>query len=139
VACPFFAPIEPWSENSRDPWSGPRRVPLGEPYRGKCALTADAIDPHAQAELCNFGYARGRCAYFPDSANDAVRFSITNSVDERIQLIWIAERGHAPVTHGAAHYAHGQFDPALPQEMHLLGRVFVETYLKGKCPQGIRK
>ena len=139
VPCPFFAPVAPWPENEYEPWPGPRRVPLGEPYRGTCTLTPEAIDPQAQAMICNFGYAKGRCRHFPESANDAVRFSIPSSTSEQIHLIWITEREHAPTAHGSSLYKQGTFEPSIPQEFMSLALAFIETYLKGKSPQGLLK
>ena len=89
--------------------------------------------------LCNFGYARGRCAHFPVLANDAVRFSIRSSTNGLIHLIWIAEREHAPASHGSVQYSQGAFDPAVPQELAALAQAFVRTFLKGNCPQGVDK
>lgn len=50
-------------------------------------------------ELCNFGYARGRCARFPaDAEADAVRF---HGVDRAgaVRLVCILERNYAPLRH----------------------------------------
>ncbi len=78
-----------------------------------------------QAKLCNFGYARHRCANFPqDALVDAVRFSILT------ELIWIAEREHAPVAHGTA---------PMPAEYAKLAQAFKESYDAGKAPQGLMK
>ena len=127
MACPYFVPVEPWSES----WTGPRRVPLGEPYRGTCSLTENEIDPHDQAAICNFGYARTRCSHFPDGSGvDAVRFSITTA--EPLRLIWIAECEHAPVAHGTS-------ELPIPQMYEALAQAFVGSYRNGKSPQGILK
>jgi hypothetical protein len=55
----------------------------------------------AEAWFCNFGYARGRCAEFPDSSTaDAVRFSVAGNADGIVKIVWILEKDHAPVEHG---------------------------------------
>ena len=119
MACPYFVPLEIWPD-----WTGPRRVPLGEPYRGSCSATAAEIALEAQAAICNFGYARARCPHYPASATiDAVRFSMTTRSD----LVWIAERDYAPLGHGIG----------TPPEYRALAEAFLSSYHKGKCPQGI--
>lgn len=119
MACPYFVPLEPWS----DAWTGPRRVPLGEPYLGNCSHTTLEIPPDDQAKACNFGYPRNRCPHFPeDSKVDAVRFSMASPTT----LIWITERDHAPVSHGTG----------IPLEFEALANAFLQSYLKGKSPQG---
>ena len=119
MACPYFVPVEVWTD-----WTGPRRVPLGEPYLGWCSQTSAA---DFNGRLCNLGYARGRCPHFPlDSPIDAVRFSIPSPGE----LIWIAECDHAPVAHGT-----GQ----PPKEYAALALAFVSSYEKGKAPQGITR
>jgi hypothetical protein len=141
VACPFFEPDTVWSEAFEAPWTGPRRVPLGEPYRGKCSRSAIEIEPSDQARWCNFGYARTCCANFPKSnetAPDAVRFSITSETAELISLVWIAERDHAPLSHGQSEYRQGAFYPAVPADYSALALAFVNSYRRGKSPQGIR-
>ncbi len=140
MACPYFEPLVPWSEAFAEPWSGPRRVPLGEPYSGRCSRATVEIEPAGQARLCNFGYARNCCGHFPrsdDAAPDAVRFSIISGApDEAIQLVWIAEREHAPTSHGRSEYRLGVFDPELPAAYTRLALAFVESHRKGKSPQG---
>jgi len=50
-----------------------------------------------QREVCNCGYARGRCGHFPDDERvDAVRFSLGTGD----RLIYILEKDHAPIEHG---------------------------------------
>jgi hypothetical protein len=106
VACPFFMPV---GRLDHDVWINPPRLPLGDPYRGVChAHAADVFEPleTAQRDLCNCGYARGRCQRFPeDSAADAVRFSITGDRDGLVRLVYVVEKNHAPAEHGALEYA----------------------------------
>lgn len=109
MACPFFAP-DSGEEGRLDRVDlVPPRLPLGDAYRGACL--ARAGDPFRPGEkdlhdLCNCGYARGRCAMFPqDWAADAVRFSVAADRGERIDLIWIVEKNHAPAEHGILEYS----------------------------------
>ena len=96
MACPFF---EPRRKLDPGPWTHVPRLPLGAPFAGLCrAHAGEAQEPaeEHQRDLCNCGYARGRCAEFPpDATADAVRFSMSGAA-----LIYILERDHAPVQHG---------------------------------------
>jgi hypothetical protein len=130
VACPFFMPVSRMDLNA---WIHPPRLPLGDPFRGLCQ--AHAGDPsESQHELCNTGYARGRCDRFPsDSAADAVRFSVTGDQDGAVKLVYIVEKNHAPAEHGLLEYS-------IPESRLLNGHIsetlaaqagaFVESYLR---------
>jgi hypothetical protein len=73
-------------------------LPLGEAYSGVCRAGGEPSEDQ-QFELCNHGYARGRCESFPNSSPaDAVRFSIT--CDEPLRLVYILEKNHAPLEFG---------------------------------------
>jgi hypothetical protein len=136
VACPFFLPVRRLASGG---WNPAPRLPLGDAYSGSCQ--ADASGPfeppeEIQRELCNCGYARGRCAHFPENAAaDAVRFSVTGDQDGRVTLIYILEKDHAPMEHGSMehgsmehglmNYATGAGEPLASQ-----ARAFVESYLR---------
>lgn len=121
MACPFFKPsrITEWSSG---------RAPLGAVFEGECDIARGAGDPR----LCNFGYARGLCASFPESTvADAVRFSVTASSDGILKLAWILEKDHAPVEHGFFKYRESASE-FIEKPEGVLGeqaRVFVENYL----------
>jgi hypothetical protein len=87
-----------------------------------------------QRELCNSGYARGVCEHFPASgAADAVRFSITEDSGDRLRVVYILERDHAPLRHGILDFP----NPEAPASDELLlrqARVFVENYLTARNP-----
>jgi hypothetical protein len=102
VACPFFVPV---ARVDPDGWIHPPRLPLGDPYQGLCE--AQPGDPYeSRHELCNTGYARGRCDRFPaHSAADAVRFSVTGDQDDAVTLVYILEKNHAPAEHGVLNYS----------------------------------
>lgn len=121
MACPFFRPLRPleWSTG---------RAPLGAIFEGEC-------ERHGTAEprYCNFGYARGLCAEFPDeSTADAVRFSVSGNVDGVVKIVWIFEKDHAPIEHGLLEYTKstGVFVVEPAGVLAIQARVFVENYLR---------
>ena len=58
-------------------------------------------DSETVRDLCNYGYARGRCARFPggDSA-DAVRFAIGSDDQTLVVIRYAIERDHYPLDQG---------------------------------------
>jgi len=121
MACPFFRPLRPieWSSG---------RAPLGAMFEGECERRGTAA-----ARFCNFGYARGSCAEFPDSsAADAVRFSVAGNADGIVKIVWILEKDHAPVEHGFLEYTEstGAFVAEPAGVLGVQARVFVENYLR---------
>ena len=98
MACPFFYPDAPLDASM---WEVPPRYPLGIAYGGTCRAPASASffpDAEQLREVCNYGYARGRCPRFPEASRiDAFRFSMA---EHSAALIWIAEAEHLPVDHG---------------------------------------
>jgi hypothetical protein len=133
MPCPYFLPSRPLDGPA---WIQPPRLPLGDAYAGTClAHPAEVVEP-AEArlrELCNCGYARGRCQRFPhDSAGDAVRFSVTDNKNGQVRVVYIVEREHVPVEHGVLEFA-GEEMRAGGRISELLARqarVFVESYLR---------
>jgi hypothetical protein len=84
------------------------RVPLGDLWRGVCRAEDAPYTPDdsAVSELCNMGYARGRCPrYVQADAGDAVRFLIARDRDELIRIQYVVERDHHPYAHGALEYS----------------------------------
>ena len=100
MPCPFFEPAldpppEPWQQR----WTHRPRLPLGDCYSGLCHAAEPRAVTGPERDLCNHGYARGRCAYFPESCQaDAVRFSMVSEDPPR--LIYILEKDYAPLEHG---------------------------------------
>jgi len=134
LPCPYFLPVR---RLDLDAWIRSPRLPLGDPYAGAChAHPADIVEPPEprQRELCNCGYARGRCDRFPgDSAADAVRFSITGDDTNQIRLVYIVEKDHAPAEHGALAYTVAEQTLDGPHTSELLAhqaRAFLESYLR---------
>ena len=131
MACPFFVPSAPLG---RDHWLRAPRFPLGEAYRGVCQAGAEPFEPtvESQEEVCNCGYARGRCDRFPGGSADAVRFSVIADDDARIRVVYVFERDHAPDGHGVIEYS----KPAAKIEGDLSGpalaqaHAFVASYLR---------
>lgn len=133
MACPFFVPI---ARLDQDGWIHAPRLPLGNPYTGICqARPEEPFDPPepSQHDLCNCGYARGRCDRFPtESAADAVRFSITSLETDLVRLTYVLERNHAPVEYGALKYAIGESRfvdaPPLPI-LEMQAKAFLQSHL----------
>jgi hypothetical protein len=73
-------------------------LPLGDAWAGTCTAGCTREPAESiQREICNSGYARGRCDHFPEKETaDAVRFSISAGG----RLIYILEKDHAPIEHG---------------------------------------
>ncbi len=118
MACPFFKPVHRLDAGGWDPAP---RLPLGDAWGGECmAGCAEQPAESTQREICNSGYARGRCASFPtEMETDAVRFSIHANG----RLTYIFEKDHAPLQHG-------EIDPATePREpLASLARAFSDSH-----------
>jgi hypothetical protein len=132
VACPFFAPSRRLEIAG---WVRPPRFPLGGTFGGAChASPADVIEPPEaqQRELCNCGYARGRCDRFPgEGAADAVRFSVTEDTAKRLRVIYVIEKDHAPDRFGTLEYSidDGRLDGPIGDILAQQVRAFLESYL----------
>ncbi|HLH39629.1 MAG TPA: hypothetical protein VKX39_10815 [Bryobacteraceae bacterium] len=130
MACPFFVPVEPLG---RRHWRHAPRFPLGEAYRGVCQAAAEPFTPPESRleEICNCGYARLRCDRFPAGAPDAVRFSLIAEDKQRIRIVYVLERDHAPHSHGAIEYS--KADAGLPGaagRLEAQARAFVASHLR---------
>ena len=129
MACPFFLPVRRLGSGG---WNPAPRLPLGEAFGGSCqALAASPFEPPEaiQRDLCNSGYARGRCSHFPDSgAADAVRFSVIGDHDGRVTLVYILEKDHAPTEYRLMEQATSAPEPLASQ-----ARAFVESYLRQRA------
>jgi len=115
VACPFFLPL---ARLNNDQWIHAPRLPLGDVYRGECRASAEPFEPaeQEQRELCNCGYAHGRCTRFPEGAPDAARFSLI----EDSKVVWIVERDHSPIEFG--------FDEPRDEILAAQRRAFLESH-----------
>lgn len=110
MACPFFEPRTKFGEG---PWDPAPRLPLGEAWGGVCVSpgsTSQEPDESKQREICNTGYARGRCPRFPSNAEaDAVRFSAVQDGEGVLRIVYVLEKDHAPLRHGLLIYSEGKF------------------------------
>ena len=135
MSCPCFCPRQP-----RTPSSGPENalLPLGDAWAGVClAQPEDPVPPDdATLPLCNLGYARGACARFPaDTGPDAVRFAIAHDDGRTLQIYYVLERGHYPLTHGQIEYRFTleAFEPALPPAISRdQAQAYVTSYRRHK-------
>jgi hypothetical protein len=125
MACPYFEP----RQRLEDPAS-PIPPPLGDYYGGRCvAGESFEPDPETARDLCNYGYARGRCPRFPggDGA-DAVRFTI-GSDDETIVVIrYATERDHYPLECGELSL--GRAAQACDSILLRQAQAYLESYLR---------
>jgi hypothetical protein len=135
VACPFFVPSRRLEITG---WLHAPRLPLGDPFGGACrADPAEIIEPpdaQHQRDLCIRGYARGRCDRFPGgSAADAVRFSVTEDTPNRLLVVYVVEKDHAPVEFGTLQYSvdDSHLDgPPISDILVQQARAFLESYLR---------
>jgi len=128
MACPYFDPGErlPGSSGS-----------LGDVYAGLCRADAGSAwrpDEQTVQDRCNLGYARGRCAHFPEGHGpDAVRFSVSKHEDAAIRVLYSVERDHRPYSNGAIDYSTeaGAFVGSLPdRSLERLAAAYVRSYLR---------
>jgi hypothetical protein len=113
-------------------------MPLGDSWSGVCRAAPEGDwlpDPNTLQQLCNFGYARQKCARVPAAAPDAVRFTISNDRDGIVGIYWVMEKDHLPFAHGPLEYsrAHGSLrtahpDPCLTQQ----AQAYAGSYLRRK-------
>lgn len=119
---------------AQEGWLHAPRLPLGGLYRGVCYARTEPFVPSESSrdDLCNCGYARGRCDRFPDGAADAVRFSALSDTGGRLRLIYIIEKNHAPAESGTLEYslaeARLEVDPS--RLLAVQGQAFVQSYLR---------
>lgn len=128
MACPYFDPGErlPGSAGS-----------LGDLYAGLCRADSQREwqpDEVTVAGSCNLGYARGRCAHFPDTGGpDATRFSVSQDDSAVIRILYTLERDHRPFANGALEYSTqagafaGAFSDCL---LKGLANAYVRSYLR---------
>jgi hypothetical protein len=135
MACPYFFPLErvPVATGKRMP-----PMPLGDSWSGVCraAPAGDRPpDPHTVQQLCNFGYARGKCPHVPVDSPDAVRFGISHDRDGIVRIYWVVEKDHLPFAHGPLDYSRAEagFPTAHPDScVSQQAQAFVSSYLRRK-------
>jgi hypothetical protein len=134
MPCPYFHPTAELG------WPNAPRLPLGDAYTGLCQADPAAEigpEPAILRDLCNLGYARGRCVRFPSGAGpDAVRFSVVSDDAAVVRICWVRERDHHPFDHGWLDYSRevGTFDGAITAESLLpQAQAYVASYLRRKA------
>ncbi len=123
MACPYFRPERRLG--------APRTiVPLGDLWAGACLAEDAAVEPGDES-LCNLGYARGRCARFPeDGGADAVRFSLAGDRAGVLSLRFSVERDHLPLAHGTLVFSGGKVTPEPAPLLRSQAEAYVESYLR---------
>jgi len=133
MACPYFYPVEARA--------GSAMLPLGEWWKGFCHAVPGAPQAESGAAggsgcdtSCNLGYARGKCARFPEGEGpDAVRFTVSSHESTAIRIYYVVERDHYPFAHGRLEYSPAAAGFAAPPETATLARqaqAYVESYLR---------
>jgi len=117
-------------------------MPLGEAWSGVCraAPAGECLpDPNILQQLCNFGYAREKCARVPADAPDAVRFGISQDRGGIVRLYWVMEKNHLPFAHGPLEYSRAEagFRSAHPDAcVRQQAQAYVSSYLRRKGESG---
>ncbi len=137
MACPFFVPSRRLELTG---WARPPRLPLGDLWAGTCQARPDeTFEPpeNQQREVCNCGYARGRCDRFPgNGAPDAVRFSVTDDTPARLLVVYVVEKDHAPAEFGTLEYTVESASlngPYIGDVLVRQARAFLESYLSRRA------
>ena len=111
-------------------------MPLGDVWSGVCRSgdTPFAPDDSTVTDLCNMGYARGRCPRFLDmAAADAARFMIARDEHQLIRIQYAIERDHHPHAHGAFDYTRtggALAGPAVDALLESQALAYVASYLR---------
>lgn len=126
MPCPYFRPGRRL---------GPSRsiVPLGDLWAGECTAGAAAVEPdeNTVSSLCNFGYARGRCARYPGTGGaDAVRFSVAADRGGVLSLRFAVERDYLPLAHGTLVFSDGRVTPEPTPLLRRQAEAYLESYLR---------
>jgi hypothetical protein len=137
MPCPYFIP------SGQMVWPNAPKLPLGDAYTGTCQADAGGpVEPGFAMlkDLCNLGYARGRCEHFPqDAGADAVRFTIAKHDAGVIRIQWVREKDHHPLDHGLLDYSLGGRSftgTSLDDGVLRQAEAYVASYLRRKqiCP-----
>jgi hypothetical protein len=137
MCCPYFDPIAPQHHRSG---SAHATLPLGDTFTGTCRAVPEQPrqpDDSVLRPLCNIGYARETCQYFPaaDPGPDAVRFTISRHEGASIGLYYVLERDHQPFAHGPLACATPQLSFSGSVEGELTSnqaRAYLAAYLRRK-------
>jgi hypothetical protein len=129
VACPHFEPTKHRSDAGT-------LLPLRDFWFGVCHADEARFEPDERllSDCCNMGYARGKCARFPQAPGpDSVRFTIARDSNQRILVSFAVERDHRPYSQGSLEFSRtaGKFaaagsDPLIEKQ----ARAYVASYLR---------
>ena len=129
MSCPFFEPLDALD----DPGARSAMLPLGGLWSGICRAVPGEdwhTDEPATRAVCNFGYARGRCARFGDGdAPDAARFAVAEDAGGLVTIRYAVERNHHPHAHGVLELRAGPAGPAAGL-LELQARAYLHNYLR---------
>jgi hypothetical protein len=116
-------------------WIHAPRLPLIDPYRGVCR-SGEAFEPaeEIQREMCNCGYARGRCDRFLADSADAVRFSVVAENSSALRVLYVFEKDCAPLSHGVWEYPGSAGSGVLERQI----AAFAESYRRRDQRQSSR-
>ena len=114
-------------------------MPLGAEFQGVCeADPANPRQPEAviRRTVCNSGYGRSCCQDFPaDAPADAVRFTPTGvGSGEEVRMVFVLERNHSPVQHGAFVLRDGRVQGEFPNaRLERQAQVFASQCIRTKA------
>jgi hypothetical protein len=129
VACPHFEPTKHRADSGT-------LLPLRDFWFGVCHADEGGFEPDERllSDCCNMGYARGKCARFPQAPGpDAVRFTIARDSDQRILVSFAVERDHRPHSQGSLEFSRtaGTFGAAGPDPLiKKQAGAYVASYLR---------
>lgn len=105
MPCPFFEP----QVVAADPKYPNARLPLLDEYDGLCHAAETLGSPlELRFGCCNHGYSRGTCAHFPAAeTRSCIRFDVLHSDAKSLELLFLEERDHAPVSWHRVRYILG--------------------------------
>ncbi len=94
MACPYFEPTKLSVDAKtlrplRNFWSGVCHAEPAQPF--------EQSDQNLLSECCNMGYARNKCARFPNASGpDAVRFTVVRDAGRMVVVSFAVEKNHLP-------------------------------------------
>lgn len=129
MACPHFEPTKQRADAAT-------LLPLRDFWFGVCHAGAGGFEPDERllGDCCNMGYARGKCARFPQGAGpDAVRFAIARDADQRIVVSFAVERDHHPHSQGSLEFSRTEGKFVAAESDRLIEKqagAYVASYLR---------
>lgn len=112
MPCPLFEPQKK-TELAQSPLG---RFPLLFEFEGACGSTTPKGGDQQHLQICNLGYAKGRCSRFPDDFPvSAVRFHVTAKTAQVLSVLVLEEADHWPYFSYPIKFliAEGRLDPEI--------------------------